>query len=307
VGAPEARAVPTWIHNVAFRRFGIRVSSTGVPLVGEESDGWRVDGECGLVVVQRYPSWRRASEIAWVHGLVRQLQTRIHEAVAALTAVDGATVVEAGGGFVSIFPFIRGEHLDVDDRSLRRQAAALLARIHLAGLDTSPPPRPPSGPDAPSEPASALDPPELWDADLDAWEADLHEHDPIRGLIHGDFYARNIICRDGAIEGVVDWLEMRPAPLVTELGWTLWEFCQTEDDDLDRVKAKEFLGAYRAADGPVSPNEDAGLIQAIRRRLRAEVRISLAAERADDGRPIDLAYRNAEIQAFSKLRDMPFP
>ena len=299
--APEP--LPGWVAKELSPRYGIEFPDVGDAFHGEESSGWRVGTANGAFAIQVYPAWRSDAEIAWVHAAVAAIHVRIPEAVAPLATTDGQTVVRAGGRLVSLFPFVDGLPLDDGDEALRIEAAALLARVHRAGRSIPMRPRPPASVSADAETRPPPDGPDLVDARLDAWEGGVERRRHLNGIIHGDYYSRNVLCHEGKILGVIDWMEMRLAPLVIEVGWVVWEFSQNDDgDDLELDRAAAFLEAYRSAGGPVPSDEDADLIPAIRHRLRAEVRASFSRDAGRGDAAETDAYREAEIRAFSRLR-----
>jgi len=303
----RSKGLPASARKALEEQFGIAVRAVTGSLVGEESVGWRVETDRGTVAVQRFPAWRSPSDVAWVHERIAEIRAHVPEAVGPMRALDGSTLVPLEDGILSVFPFVVGEPLDPDDEALRIDAARLLSRMHVAGSSIEVPPRPMPPWGRPEDERSVPDDPVMVDPELAAWERTLTERRLVRGLIHGDFYPRNVLCRDGRVAGVIDWMETDVAPLVYELGWVLWEFSQNAaGDDLDVERARRFLGAYRAAGGRVPPSEDEHLVPAMRRRLRLEVRRSSAEDAAQGEGLTPDAYRDAEIRAFPKLRDLAF-
>ena len=65
------------------------------------------------------------------------------------------------------------------------------------------------------------------------------------GSTTGDYYRRNLLVRDGVVQGVIDWDEARPGPLIAEVAFAAWEF--GHDDELNLVpdQFQRFVGAYR--------------------------------------------------------------
>jgi Ser/Thr protein kinase RdoA (MazF antagonist) len=300
--------MPRWIGDAVSSTFDLRMREVVAPLIGEESVGWRVESDQGPLAIQLAPSWRTEDEVEWVHQRMRAFRRHVPEVVTPLLSGAGASAVPTRDRLITVFPFVDGRPLDDADEGLRLEAARVLARIHTVGLTISAPPRPPVGALAPSRRELPPDPPEMRDPDLDRWEQRLDDEPVLRGLIHGDFYGRNLICDHEGIAGVIDWMEMERAPLVTELGWVIWEFSQVDDgDDLDLERAQAFLDAYRVAGGTVPTTEEEHLVPAIRKRLRAEVRASFAEAAAHGRDPGPDPYRESEMRAFSRLRDVRFP
>jgi Ser/Thr protein kinase RdoA (MazF antagonist) len=144
---------------------------------------------------------------------------------------------------------------------------------------------------------------QLPDEDLDSWLIRWRSDPAIRepaGLVHGDFYRRNILCRDDRIVGLIDWDDVRHDLLIADLAWAVWELAKSQDGTmllLDRAEA--FLSAYEEAGGLVRRAE--ALVPLIRVHLRYEVdradQAKLRGERTD-GRGIS-GSRNRRVPSPS--------
>lgn len=109
---------------------------------GEESAAYRL----GPHVVRVGPRWRTNAEAEWCHRIASAAAQQVSEAIAPRQTVDGVTVVRCDGRPLSLWPFVHGAWGDEHDADQRRQAAELLARIHIAlrSARTSIPSRPPT-------------------------------------------------------------------------------------------------------------------------------------------------------------------
>ncbi len=122
--------------------------------------------------------------------------------------------------------------------------------------------------------------------------------------MHGDFYAGNVLVRDGHIVGLLDWDEAFLGPPERELAWAAWEWgdgLSTLGSDLEG--ARTFVADYVAAGGPAHPVDEEALRQLIRQRLRWEVEYARAADESgavsdEDGS----SYEARQLQAFRVLR-----
>ncbi len=134
-----------------------------------------------------------------------------------MLTVDGTTGVAADGATVTVRPFADGVNLD-----------------------------PPRLPPTPSPSAAGFwlgdfDPPGLRDPSLDAWNEGLVSGamgDFSMGVVHGDFYADNVVWGDDCVAAVIDWSEARLDSLSRELAWATWEFGHDEAGrllDIDRA------------------------------------------------------------------------
>lgn len=144
-----------------------------------------------------------------------------------------------------------------------------------------------------------LDPPGLRDPSLDAWSEDFVSGamgDVSMGVVHGDFWADNIVWGDDCVAAVIDWSEARIDALARELAWATWEFGHDEAGRLlDIDRAVTFLGGYSDAAGRWEPGLEDVLIPLMRVELRLNARYSLAD-------PEDVEYNAGLQQAFVRLR-----
>ena len=290
------------------RRHGVEFGAGRAIGGGDEAVVWRVEAGRGEVVVRLAPRWRSTEELAWTHELIAFAARSIPEAIAPLVGGDGTTVFRWEGQPVAVFPLVAGAILDREDGAQRLAAAELLARLRRAlpawpGLRS----RPASGQDAPETWPRPADPVEWADPALDAWhEAWLRSPGAARPPIpiHGDFYRRNLLCRDGRILGLIDWDDARLAHPLRELAWSIWELNKVvSGDDLHLDRARAFLDAYVAAGGPVASEDERAVIPLIRWHLREEARrfrafVARGIPLSDD----DYAYDAAELRAFARLR-----
>jgi Ser/Thr protein kinase RdoA (MazF antagonist) len=260
---------------------------------GEESAAYRIGGH----VVRIGPRWRSSAEMEWCHAVATAAASRVPEAIAPCRTTTRRTVVRVADRPVTVWPFVDGFCGDDADLRQRRSAAELLARLHRALAGVSNATRPPRT----GARVAARD---LRDADLDAWIADFHSRHPDRQPLHGDFYAGNVLVREGRIVGLVDWDEALLGPPEQELAWAAWEWgdgLSTLGSDLEG--ARTFVEDYVAAGGPAHPIDDVTLRQLTRQRLRWEVEYARAAhERGEALDEDDRGYEARQLQAFRVLR-----
>jgi Ser/Thr protein kinase RdoA (MazF antagonist) len=259
---------------------------------GDEALVMRVETDAGSLVIHASPPWRRRAELEWVHAIIRQAHAGVPQAVA-LIERRGQTVFEWERRFVGAFPFVHGEMLDRDDRTLRTGAARILAQIHRSLLDWPGGSRPSSGGGKPVPPP---DPDELADPVLDTWWSSMREEGFLASATHGDYYRRNLLCRNGEVVAVIDWHDAVVRPLAVELSGAIFELCKDGEHRLQLDRADEFVATYLAAGGPVSGDEIEVMLPLIRLWIRSDVRSSLASGRegSDD-------YVAKQIRAFVEL------
>ena len=274
---------------------------------GEECEIWRVASEVGSLVVRISPDWRSLDRLRQTHRLLLSLQSRLPVVVAPLKARDKTTFFLYRGQYVVLFPYREGQHMDRENPAHRLAAARLLAALHRATAKISYSHIQRHVREAPDLPG-VEDAVELSDPELDAWHAALLSEPATYtcGIIHGDYYRRNILVQDDIIVAVLDWDDAHPDFLMQEVAYSTWEFCKTaEGDDWYPERAQAFLRAYREAGGPCRTEEYASVLPFIRWRLREEIRYNLAAKAA--GLPWwDDEYVEAISRAFQRLRNATF-
>jgi Ser/Thr protein kinase RdoA (MazF antagonist) len=271
---------------------------------GEESVIYRVACVEGDLVLRISPEWRSVAELTWSYRRALDAARQIPEVVAPLPTRDGMPVVLVQTQPVSLFPFVRGVHLDREKSRLRDQAAALLARLHKfflgsGGQGT----RPPAAPAAPVMRQAKSFLPELADPDLDRYLANGRAvWDDLRAPIHGDFYRGNLLCHGERIQGLIDWDDCRIGGLHQDLAWSLWEFAKDpiSGDQLDETRALQFLEAYRRSAGPVPTDALDFVVPLIRKHLRYEIHRAVAAKEL--GEQVDNDYLGSELRAFRNLK-----
>jgi Ser/Thr protein kinase RdoA (MazF antagonist) len=207
---------------------------------------------------------------------------------------------------VALFPYVAGAPLDRENPVLRQQAATFLAHLHTVLLSHTS--------DAPDLQRNLLlgalpfppapDPDVLVDQELDTWHTTiLQESADLRtGLIHGDYYRRNLLTQQTRIVALLDWDDLHTDFLMQEVAWASWEFGKTparDDWHLDRVQA--FLRNYRDAGGPCTLEEYAACVPFIRWRLRQELRRHFAA--VANNLPGEPEYAASAMHAFERLRN----
>ncbi len=205
----------------------------------EHAEVWQASAEDCLLAVHVSPTWRPTSQLTWCHAVARYAGRRVPAVVIPLES-KGSTYTRWRGQLVSVFPWVQGTMANRADPAQVQAAGALLAEVHAALLDWPSCKRPP-GPGRPPTLETVL---ELADAALDAWWSD-RSGALVHGVYHGDYYRRNLLVRDGVVQGVIDWDEARPGPLIAEVAFAAWEF--GHDDELNLVpdQFQRFVGAYR--------------------------------------------------------------
>lgn len=90
------------------------------------------------------------------------------------------------------------------------------------------------------------------------------------------------------------------APLALELAASTFELCKTAQHTLDLDRARDFVGAYIDAGGPVPPSDVSALIPLMRLLIRRDALLTLAHSDAPDQQ----AYAKRQIGAFQSLKQV---
>jgi Ser/Thr protein kinase RdoA (MazF antagonist) len=292
------------LQNAVVQRYGFDGPGVWSPIFnGDECLVWRVEQGESLLIVRISPAWRTPAELQWTHDLTLHCGQSIPEVVAPLRARDGSTLFVFEDCPVTLYPFVSGKDIDTENMALVQAAARLLARIHKAAVRwPEQRPRPASKTTRPQPLPPERYPEVFQDPELDAWEAWLDQTDTlVFGPIHADYYSRNVLATDTTITGVIDWDEAYMDHLMAEVGWSAWEFAQNwTGDDLFYDRAALYLEAYFAEDPPCPRHEVEHAVQFIRRRLRRESVLQLAA--AERGEDWEQEYTEQEMRAFAALK-----
>ena len=272
---------------------------SGKPLLGGYdiwAKSWHFESERGPLVVRvdRAVSPLTAS---WISDVMQRAAEAGVPCCPPLRTADGSVVVSMGDATVTVRAFVEGCGLDRDDPAQLRAAGPTLGLLHAPLLARTNRP-------APSPWAACFwpgdnDPPALRDAQLDAWHEAFTRGGARRfahGVVHGDFWADNIVCAAGSVAAVIDWSEARVDVLARELALATWEFGHDETfRGLDIDRARTFLAGFRAVRGPWEP----GLADVLIALMRTELRLSARRSLTDSE---DAEYSEALQSAFVSLR-----
>jgi Ser/Thr protein kinase RdoA (MazF antagonist) len=286
--------------------YGLRADRWDVIDNGDEAAVWRADGPDGTWAVHLSPVWRGSAELAWVHQVVAFVAGDVPEAIAPVSSRSGdtfAAVADQQGRqrLVTVSGFRTGTNLDRDDRGAVEAAGGLLGRIHRRLAHWRGPDRPAATAHLPSAPKWLTE--RLDDPALDAARTEFIDTRPVCGVIHGDYYRRNLLCHGADIRGVVDWHEARPAPYLDELAWATWEFAHDDQHRFRPDSAQAFLNGYATKGPPGAVPDWPTLSCLMRHMLRVDIQIGVAASLA--GRQeMDMPYLERQIAAFWALRDI---
>jgi homoserine kinase type II len=261
------------------------------------AQSWRIETDRGALVVRADRGVSRLTA-GWLSDVMLRAADAGVPCARPLHAADGAAAFSSGGATFTVRAFVEGCGLDRDDPAQLRAAGATLGRLHgaLAGACRD---RPAPSPWADCFWPADHDPPALRDGELDAWH-DAFAHGAsgrfAHGVVHGDFWADNVIWDAGRVAAVIDWSEARVDVLARELAWATWEFGHDEASrELDVDRARTFLKGFHAVRERWEPRLADVLIPLMRVELRRNARYALA----DGG---DAEYATALQHAFVTLR-----
>lgn len=266
-------------------------------------ESWLVQSELGPLVVRRDRSLTAASA-DWLGEVLERVSSSDVPVSAPLRTRDGAAGVAADDHTVTVRRYVGGRSLDRDQPDEVAAAAGVLARLHAAlrGFER---PRPEHSLWHPGLWRGDDDSEPLRDPGLDRLEVALAaDRRFAETVIHGDYWADNVIWAGGRIASVIDWSEARHDKAVRELARATWEFGhRPEEDGLDTDRARAFLAAYRGAAGGFEPGTAEALVPLMRHELRLNARYSFwQAAREDDQR--EREYADGLARAFARLREL---
>jgi Ser/Thr protein kinase RdoA (MazF antagonist) len=221
---------------------------------GSVNESWVVSTTGGRFFVKcRHPSYHHKSLIHAQHALIEHLRRHRFPAPRLLRTLTDETFVVLDGQWYEIQEFIDGEPYDHQRTAHLEQAAATLGMYHrcVRGFGAT---AFHSLPDlyAPATVHSLLQrlvsaerlkgDPSLPDLTrhLDAEAFDLalrfaRHRTPPRLIIHGDYYADNLIFEGDRIVGVVDYDRARAEPRVTELAEALIYFASPQTGHMRHI------------------------------------------------------------------------
>jgi homoserine kinase type II len=311
------------------RRYDIHIVDDPAPLAGGyENDVYRLGTDRGAFAVRICAPWIDSARVRSEHGILCALAPEVREVHPPVADRSGATFFLHDDRVVCVFPFVGGRAIERDDDDLRSQAAAVLARIHIVGRDYA------GDPVLVSMHEMDWDDNTFWTVDrvnaaitqLETSQSEVARSFAAQsgrieaerrwaqervgalaascatGVVQGDYWPGNVLAQGGRVTGVLDWLESRRDLLVLELGRSVWEFCSDRrEHTLIRERAHAFLRAYRAAGGPVDPDEFGALIDAMRVNVLADMLRDLAYTDAEEA----ATYHTGSLRRLDHLAACP--
>ena len=300
--------MPVGLLRALEERYGLEGYEASERLAGGyANDIFRLEGPAGPLVLRLQHPPLQPERLRWEHDVVRRLAEQLPEVPAPLPARDGTTFFRHERFAVWLLPFVDGAPGRDGGVRERGEAAALLGRLHRFGgeLDVSPwrgqkqladlawPETAPgySGPLAGREEEAAAA--RAWAVAFVAETAAARK--PASGLVHGDYFAGNVLFRDGHAVAVLDWEELAVDWTAYDLASGSWEFCADAAGELDLEAMEEFVAAYRDAGGTVPVEADDLLVPLIRVKRIVELL------RMPTDRHVDLDYHARNLDAFWSL------
>jgi Ser/Thr protein kinase RdoA (MazF antagonist) len=258
-------------------RYGMSSPTTARRLSGGyANDVFRLDGVGPPTVLHVKHPPADGDSVDWEHRLLAHLNVHLPEALAPLPAIDGSTWFWFRGRPVWLVAWAPGRPAGPEDR---QAVATVLGRLHSSPVEVSSRPNHTRLLHLPLPPVRRL-PAELapWQIAVGGARAELtnlvrwleRERRPVTGTTHNDIFPGNVLVHQGRVTAVLDWEEAEIDWQVWDLASSLWPFCG-QGDRLDDQAVVEFLAAYRAAGGPVPPDEDDLIVPLVRARLLLEV------------------------------------
>lgn len=306
---------------------------------GYLNDVFRIDvaGRDSLVL-RIYALPTTVEMVASEQTLVGRLANHLPEVPRPLPASNGATLVETTIGgerrVAAMSPFLNGVPLDPQLAEDRTAAARALARLHaaMASIDGwgSRPGRPAwaeldwrgndwwqwddcrrllRDEDCPLEARQRDDVERRLSEEMEALPARLDRLAAL-GLpaqpIHGDYYAGNLLVRDGEVTGILDWDECRLDWRAFEVSSALWSFCRLPAKlALDAGRTAAFIADYRSAGGEFTEVERGASVELIRITRFGEALYTLGRDRR--GLEVEWDYLVSNVEAIQYLDGVDAP
>jgi homoserine kinase type II len=217
------------------------------------AESWRLESSRGPLVL-RADRLVSPETARWIADVVQHAAEAGAPCSAPLQALDGSFAFRGGGATMTLTRFIDGRAVDRNDPVQLKAAGATLGLLHraLAGKHAR---RPVPSQWEPRFWSADRDPPILRDDDLDDWHEAFTEQRAgtfAHGVVHGDFWAGNLIWADERVAGVIDWAEARVDALACELAWSTWEFGRDENSrQLDTDRGQGVPGRVSGREGTV--------------------------------------------------------
>jgi Ser/Thr protein kinase RdoA (MazF antagonist) len=299
--AKVQRCIDDDIRQVLWQHWGIEIQSFSPLFGGEASSIWKIDTQDQPLVVRIAPEHMCPSHLEYRLRVQAGVSTALDIVPMPCETTSGSLVVLSGSNPISVQAVCSGRIREYLTHENRIEAARALAVVHLA-LDSCEVPAVQLQPHLESTHSNPC-PDELRDDDLDAWIVSLPSSGWHRGLIHGDYYNRNVLWNEDRISGVIDWDELTLDWREQEIAWSMWEFCQIDDGTrLDVPSSCDFLDAYRSRNANIAPSLPSQAFRFIQRRLRTKC-LNALHDRAV-GRPFDEEYFLSEVEAFGNIRGL---
>ena len=248
----------------------------------------------------KYPP-SNAESMDWEHRQVRVVNSDVPVVLAPRPALDGSTWFWHDDRPVWLVPWADGAPATSEDR---RAVAEVLGRLPSCRARVWPRPGHRRLLELPL-PTVGDYPPEF-----DAWQSLMHgerrrltrlvewlerSRRPLTGFTHNDIFEGNVLVHHGRLSAVLDWEEADLDWLVWDLASAMWSFRSSGGSELSTDAAGDFMQSYRAAGGPMPPEEEDLIVPLIRARLLIEVL------RAPHDREPQWDHQLASLRAYTTL------
>ena len=243
VTAPQLSA---WLRNYSA---GTLVELAGI-MAGIENTNYFVTTTRGRFVLTLFEKLK-PHELPFYLNLMAHLAARGVPCPRPVASEAGALLGELNGKPAALVSFLPGKDLtDVGPAHCRR-VGAMLAGVHIAGQSYAAAMDNPRGPRwwtaTMPQVVPFLDP---EDAALLREEVRFQSRhrlpDLPRGAIHADLFRDNVLFREEAVSGIIDFYFACTDALLYDVAITVNDWCVDEAGALDAERAEALLEAYRA-------------------------------------------------------------
>jgi homoserine kinase type II len=227
---------------------------------GFVNENWGVETTQGRYFLKRrHPDLRQPEVIRAQHALMARLRRAGFPAPAVVPTVSGETFLVLDGECYEVHGYIEGQPYDHDRPAHLEAAAVTLGRYHIHVRGFAPRAMRAQGDlysptilrtnlthlieawELERDPALAQVVRQLEDHAADLADGFTHHGALPRLVIHGDYYAGNLLCEGDRIVGVVDYDKARWQPRVVELAEALIYFASPRPGHLRYLVYPGFL------------------------------------------------------------------
>lgn len=246
-----------WLKNYSIGRL---VDLQGIP-AGIENTNYFVDTSHARYVLTLFEQLSR-EELPFFLNLLDHLASHGIPCPRPIASLENRFLGQLNGKPACIVSCLEGKSLERPSPAHCAQTGEMLADLHLAGQTYPaqiPNPRGPAWWKAAAPQVLPKLPPdaaELLSREIAHQSQRRYDGLP-RGVIHGDLFRDNVLFRDDALSGVIDFYYACSDAWLYDLAIAVNDWCVAADGTLDRERAAAMLQAYHRTRPFTGPERDA--------------------------------------------------